>query len=288
VRSKARALTSAEFAAVVARVNPIAERVRAALGVAVAPLNEFASKVERARGKPFAGDAERHLAAVCGTHGHTVAEAVGALAGEAHRPAGAARLLAALAGPSDVGAFAVSVELAGRAPEGFAPMADAAFKLAGARDRARLREAAVAEIEARESVAQFGAAVAARARLSPNALADAELVRALMDAAHDWADSHARLADTETELRGIWNNIERGEYGELDDELREMKQTVQLRRIETQVLLKRRAGALVQACELLGGFGRAAEPATAWLADQPASAAWGAAARAALQSARGR
>lgn len=293
VRAKAGALADSETRDAVGRVKPIAERVERALSGAAAPLNEFATKVEHARGKPFASDAERFLAAVCGTHGYTVTEAVGALAGEAHRPACAARLLAALADPTDFGTFAVRVELAGRPPAEFAPMKEGGFKMTGARDRARLREAAGAVLEARATEpdelapAAFRAALAKRLAVPADAAPDAEAVRALLDAARDWADSHARLSDAETELRAIWSNIERGEYGDADDELRALQRAVQFRRVETQALLKRRTGALVRACELLSGFGRAAAPAADWLAQQPATAAWGAAARAALRSARG-
>jgi hypothetical protein len=288
VRAKAGALTDAEFKSAAARVNPIAERLRAALGAAAAPLNEFAAKVEAARGKPFVTETERFLAAACGTHGYTVAEAVGALAGEAHRPAGAAGLLAALADPTDFGAFAVRVELAGRPPESFAPMPAAGFKLTGIRDRARLREAAIAEIESRAGEgAPLVAALAARLPVRAAPVTDAEAVRALLDAARDGADAHARLTEAETELRAIWSNIERGEYGDPDDELRALQRTVQFRRIETQALLKRRTTALVRACELLGGFGPAAAPAAEWLAEQPAGAPWGEPARAALRRARG-
>ena len=288
VRAKAGALTEAEFTSAAARANRSAERLRAALGAAAAPPNAFAAKVEAARGKPFVTETEHLLAAVCGTHGYTVAEAVGALAGEAHRPVGAARLLAALADPTDFGAFAVRVELAGRAAESFAPMPDAAFKLTGIRDRARLREAAIAEIESRAGEgAPLVAALAARLPVHAAPVTDAEAVRALLDAAHDGADAHARLTEAETELRAIWSNIERGEYGDPDDELRALQRTVQFRRIETQALLQRRTTALVRACELLGGFGPAAAPAAEWLAEQPAGAPWGEAARAALRRARG-
>ncbi len=269
-RKQFKALVDAEVNAGAAKITAAADRVRAALAAEAAPLKAFVEKVEAARGRPFASPAERQLAAVAATRGLTVAEAVGVLAVEADRPASAARLLAAVPVFTNPGAFAAAVEVAGRAPAGFAAHPDAAFKLAAVRDRARVREAFAAVLHAHAGKVVSGQeppdpipdAVAAdvqkRLGLAPgDALAPAEGVQALLDVCRDWADEHARLADAMRELNQAVTDT--------GDDEKELKTAAQVRRLSVQADKRRREAGIALGCRLLGGYGPQSAPAADWL-----------------------
>lgn len=261
-RAKATPLIEPPFAAALARLLPIRERLFSALKSTTEPVNEFLARVAAARGRLTT--AERHLAVVAGTSGRTVAETVTALA-EAERL------------------------ITGQRPAQLAPVADGAFKVKAYADRERLREAAFDELEARlvapDLLKPFEQALATRLPTAPGTVTEAEAVRALLDAARDLTDSQQRLSETCRELNAIKSDIESGKYGS-QDEIQYLQREITSQYSATALKLKRCEQRLVRACELLGAFGRAAEPATEWLADQPASAAWGEAARTALQRAR--
>ena len=276
----------AELNAVTAKINATADRIRAALAAEVAAVKPFLEKVEAARGKPFASPGERQLAWVAGTHRLTVAEAVGVLAAESDRPAAAARFLAVVPTPGDPGRFAAAVELSGRAPAAFAPHPDAGFKLTGVRDRARIRDAVVAVIDAHaaraaagQPVDDFGrealeAAVARRLGLTADALRPIEFVQGVLDACRDWADDHARLAAAFRELNDAVSGIEAGRYGPLDDELKEILSAAKLRRLSVQYERKRREAGVGIGCQLLGGYGAEAKAAREWLLAQGEDKPW--------------
>ncbi len=261
------------------RVHTTANHIRAALAAEAAPLKAFWEKVEAAHGKPL-GAAERQLAAIAGGRGMTVAEVVGVLAVEADRPASAARLLATVPVFANPAAFAASVEVSGRAPAGFTAHPDAAFKLTAVRDRARIREAVgavvnahAAKIAAGQEVPDYGRAaleadVQKRLSMEVDTLAPAEYVQAVLDVCRDWADEHARLVDAHRELNQIVANIEAGNYGSTDDELKEILTTAQVRRLSVQADKKRREVGVALGCQLLSGYGSHAAPALGWLRTQ--------------------
>ncbi len=280
-RAELKVAVNAAVDANTTKVSAAADRIRAALAAEAAPLKAFVEKVEAARGKPLAAPAERQLAAIAGTRGMTVAEAVGVLAVEADRPTSAARLLATVPAFGGPGEFVAAVELSGRAPAAFAAFPDAGFKLGAVRDRARIREAFAAVLNAHAAKVAAGQEVPGLERAAVEAdvhkrlglaggaaLTPAERVQALLDVCRDWADDHARLADVMRDLNQAVADIETGDYGPNDDELKELTVAVKGRRLLVQADKKRREAGVVIGCQLLGGYGPDAAPAREWLGAQ--------------------
>lgn len=262
-----------------AKVNEAAGCVRAALAAEAEPMKAFLDKLEVARGKPFASDVERHLAIASATRGLTVAETAGVLAADADRPAVAARLLANVPAYSNPGAFALTVEMAGRAPAAFAAYPDAGFKLTGAVTRARLRDAvaAVLNTHAAKVVAELApppldraaleAEVAKRLGVAANAIPPVDYVQALLDTCRDWAEDHVRLKRAVSELNDAIAILEAG-GGEPDEDTKDVLALAKTQRIAMQLDRKRREAGVMVGCRLLGEYGKAATSAHAWLREQ--------------------
>jgi hypothetical protein len=279
-RTALKAAVGVEADAAMAKVNAAADAVRAALASEAAPLKEFLDKVEAYRGKPLTMPLERQLAAVAGTRGLTVAETVGVLAADAHRPAAAARLVAAVPVWTDPGTFAASVELAGRAPAAFAAHPSAGFRLAGPPIRARIRDAVAAvlgshaaKVAAGQNLpqpgrAEFEAEVAKRLGTGADVLRAPEIVQALLDVCRDWADDHVRLTLTARSLDELLADIEAARREEDDAELRDGFAVAKGRRLSVQIDRKRAEVGVGAGCLLLGEYGPDARPAVAWLTEQ--------------------
>lgn len=183
--------------------------------------------------------------------------------------------------------------MAGRAPAGFAPHPDAAFKLPVVADRTRLRDAVAAALTAPANLDRVAleAAVAKKLDLAPGALTPAEYVQALLDVCRDSADAHARLSDELRELDDVLDRAARlvrpGERdprrdpdrdpprpGEAGYGLDELVDAAEAHRPAVQAEVKRREAAVIAGCRLLGGYGPEAMSAHDWLAAQPEGKPW--------------
>ncbi|MDY3556442.1 hypothetical protein R5W24_005608 [Gemmata sp. JC717] len=297
-REKFTTALDAEVAAGTARVRAVAERIREALATEPAPRKLFLEKIESARGKPFATPAERELALVAGTRGHTVAEVIGVLAGESDRPAAAVRLLATVPVFVHAGEFAAAVERSGRAPAGFAAYPAGVDKLPPGCDRSRVREAVHAALHAQAghtvsgrepppfARSEFEAGLRERLKLPPGeALGAAECVQGLLDVCRDGAAQHAQLLEAFGDLNQAISDIDRGVYGRASATLKELETALKLRRLSVLADKKRREVGLAVGCQLLGAYGPEAAPARDWLRAQSegTGAPWGASAADALE-----
>jgi hypothetical protein len=279
-KARLKAALDSEVSSGTTRISAEVERIRAALAAEAEPLKVFLEKLEVVRGKPFASPVERELATVAGARGLTVAETLGVLAAEADRPAVAARLLAAVHAVCDTNRFAVTVELAARAPAAFTEHADAGFRVTGIHTRVRVRDAVAAVVDAQAAKLTAGlkvealdraaleGATAKRFGVAKNALPPAEYVQGVLDVCRDWAADHARLARAAQELNEVVTNIEGGAYGPMDDELKQLLSTARLRRASVQIDRRRRETGVALGCQLLGAYGSAAKPAIPWLQAQ--------------------
>jgi len=292
----------AEMDARIPKVHAAADRIRAALVAEGQPLKPFLDKVEKALGRPFT-PVERQLAVAAGTRGLTVAETVGVLSTEAHRPAAATKLVVAVPAFTNPAAFAVSVEVSGRTPAAFAPHPDAAFKLPAVHDRARIRDTftAVLDIHAAKVAAGPEVPPLERAALeadvakqlgltAPDTLTPAESVQALLDVCRDWSDDHARLVaawreldeaikDGESRLKaplattpgvtsGVTVGVTSGTTVVAPKPNAELQQALTSAKVRLKALAlerQKREKGLIACCQLLGAYGKAALPAEEWL-----------------------
>lgn len=293
VEGKLEAIVTTEHAATRARMKAAADRVRAALAAEAAPLVVFTAKVEAMRGKPLA-PAERELAAVAGARGLTVAEAVGVLAADADRLVSVGRLLSSVPACPTASGLAVVVELSGRAPGAFANHPDAGFKLTAAPNRARLRDAVNAVLGSHTGKAasvpltrvELEGQVKKRLNTT-DALPPMDVVQSLLDVCRDGADDHARLTTTARALDAAIAEIEEEQLGGDNRALRDEFSIAKVRRVGVQLDRQKAEAVVTTGCQLLGTYGRDAQPAAAWLSEQGEGKLWRAAAfRAAAQIAQ--
>ncbi|AWM35769.1 hypothetical protein GobsT_65370 [Gemmata obscuriglobus] len=297
-REKVTTALNAEVTAGTARVRAAAERIREALATEAAPRKAFLDKIEVARGKPFVTPAERELALVAGTRGHTVAEAVGVLAAEPDRPAAAVRLLAVVPAFVHAGEFAAAVERSGRAPAAFAAYPAAGDKLPPACDRSRVREAVHAALHAQAghtvsgrepppfARSEFEAGLRDRLKLPPGETPSAaECVQGLLDVCRDGAAEYAQLLEAFGDLNQAIPDIERGVYDRANATRKELETALKLRRLSVLADKKRCEIGLAVGCQLLSAYGPDAAPARDWLRAQSEGTGtpWGASAADALE-----
>ncbi len=281
IRKQLKSAVETEVSASATKVNTAADRIRSALATEAGPQKAFLEKVEAMLGRPFASPVERQLALVAGTRGRTVAEAVGALSTEAHRPAATAKLALVVPAFTNPAEFALKVELSGRAPGAFAPHPDASFKLTGVRARARIRDAFSAILDVHAARLNAGqeippleraaleADVAKRLGLSgPDALTPSEYVQGLLDVCRDWADDHARLVSTWRELDEAIKDARIKLMGVNNPELQRMLTVAEVRRTGLGLERQKREKGISAGCQLLGAYGKAGMPAAEWLQAQ--------------------
>lgn len=289
-RAKLKAAVEVTANASIAKVNAVADRIRAALAAEAAPQKAFLDKVEAFRGQPLATPVEVQLAIVAAARGFTVAEAVGVLAADADRPAAAARLFATVPTLASPAAFAAAVEVSGRASVAFASHPDAGFKLVAASPtRARLRDTIGATLGAHAQKVANGLnpdpptradleAEVARRLNTGGAIPPAEVVQALLDVCRDGADDYTRLANAARTLDELISQIGAARLSDDDQELQDEFAIAKTRRIGVQYDRKRAEAIVTVGCNLLGAYGRDATPAAAWLGAQNEWTPWRAAA----------